>query len=243
MPLLALCRTGCRGAGGAEDVEEVAPPAAEENPTLLTRRPTGDCSPASPAAALGLREVDAKPDLPIQDEPAEESAGVEPEETFGEQAAWHASASSSTELPTEGTRGGKQVREEVKAARAEQRELARQSVKPFLEQNGFASVKSARRRLMSSCYPLHVAVTANDVELIQRLLRAGADPFQCDSSGRTPLELAQRENRKSSHRKAMEVLKRSTRNGKHWVPWLRTPSGGLARGSSSGGPPRSGSQS
>merc|ERR1719203_434308 len=84
---------------------------------------------------------------------------------------------------------------------------------------------------MRSLYPLHVAVRANNVELIQRLLRAGADPFQCDSSGRTPLDLAQKLNSRNSHRKAMEVLKRSTCDGKHWVPWLRTTSGDLAHGS------------
>jgi len=111
---------------------------------------------------------------------------------------------------------------EVKAARVEQREEAREEVRQFLEQNGFATVKSVRRHLVNRYYPLHVAVMENNAEIIQKLLRAGADPFKRDSLGRTPLELAQRLNSRRSHRRAVEVLKRSTLNGKRWVPWLRT---------------------
>lgn len=225
-------------------LEPVTPDArAAQNPTLLTRH----CA-ASPAAKLGHRdEDDAKPEADSPEERCPPSAQTSWQLSSGEELP-SAEAVNSGQTEDSGQQTGRtrksnrsQTPEEVKAARAEQREQARQMLQPFLEQNGFATVKSSRRRLMNSCYPLHVAVTANNVELIQRLLRAGADPFKCDSSGRTPLELAQKLNTRRSHRRAVEVLKRSTRNGKHWVPWLRTAAGDLAHDGARAGAARSSS--
>lgn len=241
MPLLALCSSGCLG--GNQDSEEIMVPADNPTgPTLLTSR-----GESTPAILGGISKARQSPSSGITED--EESAAHEEdpaaqEPSLVQTTTWQVSSGSGlpggsqSALPSEVPRtqatseprshATQATTEEVKNARAKQRDEARLAVRSFLEQNGFDSVKASRRRIMHTCYPLHVAVRANNVELIHKLLRAGADPFKTDSSGRTPLELAQKLNSSSSHRKAVEVLKRSTRNGKHWVPWLRTASGALA---------------
>jgi len=69
----------------------------------------------------------------------------------------------------------------------------------FLKANGFCSVTARRRRIFKVSYPLHAAVKRNDAEMVQLLLRAMADPTQKGSSGLTPLQLAQKRDKRGSH--------------------------------------------
>lgn len=68
---------------------------------------------------------------------------------------------------------------------------ARQKVDEFLKQRGFANVNGKRRKMLKASYPLHVAVTEKDPEMVRLLLWAGADPTKKDTLGKTPLYLAE----------------------------------------------------
>jgi len=87
---------------------------------------------------------------------------------------------------------------------------AQQRVACFLKSHGFKGVCAKKRRLMGFLYPLHVAVKQNDVRLVLALLKLGADPWQIDSSGRTPYQLAlSREDGRGSHTNVMHALTRA----------------------------------
>lgn len=90
----------------------------------------------------------------------------------------------------------------------EQRE-AEVKVQTFLKTNGFKGVTEKRTKMCSSSYPLHTAVAQNSVEAVQDLLRCGADPQQKNSSGQTPLALAEKCNKKGKHEAVVRALRSS----------------------------------
>merc|ERR1712118_122658 len=63
-------------------------------------------------------------------------------------------------------------------------------VAEFLDEHGFYDVGEKQTRFLRSSYPLHVAVKANDPEMVLLLIGSGADPLARDSAKRTPLQLA-----------------------------------------------------
>jgi hypothetical protein len=69
----------------------------------------------------------------------------------------------------------------------------------FLRSKGYAGVNAKRRAGFKTKYPLHSAVKENDPELIRLLLNSGANRCLKNSSGQTPLLLAQKSNRSGSH--------------------------------------------
>lgn len=106
--------------------------------------------------------------------------------------------------------------EQEEAARWEQEELKReeerlareasdhQALSVFLVFSGFKADAgtddlpvNAKKRvgLMGSTYPLHCAVKQGDAKMVELLLAYGADAAQQDSSGKTPLALAERQSR------------------------------------------------
>ncbi|CAJ1410254.1 unnamed protein product [Effrenium voratum] len=87
-----------------------------------------------------------------------------------------------------------------------ERTEARKQVLPFLLQNGFQTVKSKKTFLWRSCYPLHVAVKKKDIESVQLLLKAGADPQKLNHRSETARQLAERLNRSGSHQEIIDLL-------------------------------------
>jgi len=77
----------------------------------------------------------------------------------------------------------------------------------FLASKGYGEdVNAKRKTLRKHYYPLHDAVAAHDAELIRVLLAAGADPAVRSSSGKTPLERAQKWNADGSLDQVCELL-------------------------------------
>lgn len=92
-------------------------------------------------------------------------------------------------------------RAEVAAERA-----AEEKVAVFLRAKGFSSVLAGRRNMLRTSYPLHVAVSDNDAEMVQLLLWAMADPEKVNSSGVAPMQLAQKLNKKGSHEAVLALF-------------------------------------
>jgi len=86
--------------------------------------------------------------------------------------------------------------EEERAHRAEQARLAaeaKEKVAIFLKARGFTKgIASAKKGCMKTSYPLHVAVEENSAEMVRALLKSGADRSAKNSSGLTPVALAQK---------------------------------------------------
>merc|ERR1712038_919164 len=97
---------------------------------------------------------------------------------------------------------------EQKRLEKEQRE-AQQRADTFLRDNGFKGVNDKRKKMVSSCYPLHAAVEKNNADIVKSLLRCGADPKQKNSSGQTPQEFAQKCNKKGSHTLVLQAFQNS----------------------------------
>lgn len=103
----------------------------------------------------------------------------------------------------------RQARDEQEQARLEQlqEQRERDALSAFLLVNGLAGADTKRKRLLSSSYPLHVAVERNDPEAVRLLLRAGAERGRKNSSGRTPLQLAERRNKKGTREQVLALLR------------------------------------
>jgi len=107
-------------------------------------------------------------------------------------------------------KAGKEKRhrsKEEKKLRKTERKAAKEAVQPFLTKHGFQGVKAKRQRFWRASYPLHVAVREKEPETIKLLLKAQANPEQVDSSGKTPLLLAERLNRAGSYALVMDAFK------------------------------------
>jgi hypothetical protein len=88
----------------------------------------------------------------------------------------------------------------------------RRQLKHFFKENGFkrdAGVNDSKRVMLlcgAKSYPLHAAVEKNNLRVVEMLLAEGANPTQTNSSGRTPLQIAQRKNKKGSHETMLQIL-------------------------------------
>jgi len=87
-------------------------------------------------------------------------------------------------------------------------EAAQQSVDDFLKGRGFKNMLTPRKAFCgASIHPLHLAVEENNAETVRSLLRCGADKTQKNSAKMSPLELAEKCNKKGSHDAIVELLK------------------------------------
>jgi len=98
------------------------------------------------------------------------------------------------------------LKEQKKTERAE----AKSQILPFLQQHGFDSVKSKKTWLWRLYYPLHVAVEKNDLDVLNRLLKAGADVQKKNHRGQTPLQLATRLNKGGNRTAMIQALTTAT---------------------------------
>lgn len=98
------------------------------------------------------------------------------------------------------------LKEQKKAERTE----AKSQILPFLQQHGFDSVKSKKTWLWRLYYPLHVAVEKNDLDVLNRLLKAGADVQKKNHRGQTPLQLATRLNKGGNRTAMIQALTTAT---------------------------------
>lgn len=100
-------------------------------------------------------------------------------------------------------------REEEEILRAEEARK-QDELRTFLQSTGFKDVneKKVKSGMLSSsfAYPLHVAARANDAKVVELLLWAGADRKLTDSKKLTPLALAQKLNKKESHKQSITAL-------------------------------------
>eukprot|EP00747_Dinoflagellata_sp_TGD_P161769 gnl/TRDRNA2_/TRDRNA2_178653_c0_seq1.p1 gnl/TRDRNA2_/TRDRNA2_178653_c0~~gnl/TRDRNA2_/TRDRNA2_178653_c0_seq1.p1 ORF type:complete len:253 (-),score=85.51 gnl/TRDRNA2_/TRDRNA2_178653_c0_seq1:223-981(-) len=93
-----------------------------------------------------------------------------------------------------------------RAEEEKQMQEAKAKVEAFLKAKGFKSVDGKRRKLMSTTYPLHTAVKENNAEMVQLLMRSGADVRQKNSSGQTPQDIARKCNKRGSHDAVLSIL-------------------------------------
>eukprot|EP00408_Alexandrium_pacificum_P059647 CAMPEP_0171168238 /NCGR_PEP_ID=MMETSP0790-20130122/7608_1 /TAXON_ID=2925 /ORGANISM="Alexandrium catenella, Strain OF101" /LENGTH=208 /DNA_ID=CAMNT_0011633073 /DNA_START=96 /DNA_END=722 /DNA_ORIENTATION=- len=100
--------------------------------------------------------------------------------------------------------------QEAEARRRAEEARRREELGKVLARDGFAGVNERKKKsgLLSSgfTYPLHAAVRAADAEAVGLLLWAGADRSLKDSAKLTPLMLAQKADKKGSHRQVVEAL-------------------------------------
>mmetsp|Transcript_57531 Transcript_57531/g.103399 ORF Transcript_57531/g.103399 Transcript_57531/m.103399 type:complete len:234 (-) Transcript_57531:367-1068(-) len=97
--------------------------------------------------------------------------------------------------------------DEQEHRRLEQESLERETaVATFLKLHGFTGVNSCKKSLLSSTYPLHKAAEAGDDKMVSLLCRAGANPTQKNSWGKTPTQVARKADKNGSHAKVFSVL-------------------------------------
>merc|ERR1711933_41552 len=81
----------------------------------------------------------------------------------------------------------------------ELRQIRQAKVTSFLKAKGFASVNAPKRSMVKTTYPIIIAAEAGDPEMVEFLIKEGADPAQKNSSGKTAAEIAKKKNKKGSH--------------------------------------------
>jgi len=93
-----------------------------------------------------------------------------------------------------------------RAAEEQLRKQAQEKVDVFLKAKGFKTMSMPRTSCFTASYPLHVAVQENNAGLVSALLLSGADKKVKNSTGKTPLEAAEKLNKKGSHAAVMAAL-------------------------------------
>lgn len=89
---------------------------------------------------------------------------------------------------------------------AEAVRLRKEAVAEFLDENGFSGVRTAKRTMIKTTFPLQLAAELGDNELVLLLLEEGADPLQRDSKGKTAAQCAQRKDKNGSHAAVLHTL-------------------------------------
>merc|ERR1712238_299168 len=99
-------------------------------------------------------------------------------------------------------------RQEAEKARLKKEELdAQKTVDEFLKQKRFKGIAVIRKGICGvPTLPLHTAIEDGEVELVQALLRCGADPEQ-KASGKSAMQVAERCNKKGSHDLVVTALR------------------------------------
>eukprot|EP00930_Biecheleria_cincta_P039184 TRINITY_DN26957_c0_g1_i1.p1 TRINITY_DN26957_c0_g1~~TRINITY_DN26957_c0_g1_i1.p1 ORF type:complete len:236 (-),score=71.53 TRINITY_DN26957_c0_g1_i1:35-742(-) len=100
----------------------------------------------------------------------------------------------------------RQWQEKEQRRPAGEAEMRKAAVSSFLKDYGFTDVRSAKRNLVRSTYPLHKAAKLGCGALVAMLLQEGADPAQRDSWGQTAAEVAQQYNKGISHAVVLREL-------------------------------------
>jgi hypothetical protein len=93
--------------------------------------------------------------------------------------------------------------EEEKARKEQEMQAAikakeRATVETWLNKNCFAGIDAPKKSMFKTNYPLHVAVSKGEAEIVGCLCRCGADKTVKNSSKQVPLELAQKNSKKGS---------------------------------------------
>jgi len=101
--------------------------------------------------------------------------------------------------------------EEARAASAKvqaEAAAAQQAVDKFLKARGFKQLALPRKAMCGAgVYPIHQAVEENNVEVVQAMLKCGADMQQKNSIKKTPLEFAEKCNKNGSHDPVVKALR------------------------------------
>jgi len=97
--------------------------------------------------------------------------------------------------------------EQEREQRRKEEQEDQQKIEAFLKKNKFSDIHDRQKTLFKAWYPLHCAVSKNDTDMVQLLLAAGASPLEKNSSGLTPLALAQKLDRKGSHAQTLKLLR------------------------------------
>lgn len=95
----------------------------------------------------------------------------------------------------------------LREERLKEEQEDKRQVESFLKANGFADIDAKRSRLMRTCYPLHVAVSQNNADMVQLLLAEGARSVLKNSAGLTPLQLAMKLDKKGSQAHILKLLR------------------------------------
>jgi len=77
-----------------------------------------------------------------------------------------------------------------------ERWVRKTAVATFLRDNGFSSVNEAKRTLLRTTYPLHLAAEMGNARMVKMLIREGADLTLQNSAGRSALQVAREESAK-----------------------------------------------
>jgi hypothetical protein len=94
------------------------------------------------------------------------------------------------------------------ARRASELAAARERVNGWCKKNSFSDLNSQKKTVRGATkFPLHTAVKQNDGEIVELLLKCGADHNAKDSRQQTPAELAATLNRSGSHDKIASLLR------------------------------------
>lgn len=110
------------------------------------------------------------------------------------------------EAQEEAERRRREAEKEAERLRQEKEKADAAKVGSFLTANGFAQINAKKKSMMSSQYPLHVAVKQNNPEVVQLLIEARADACMKNSSGQTPLDKAKKSDKKGSHAAVLDIL-------------------------------------